>query len=187
MSYASSSDVSKQSLRVLLALCFIFCAAALRILPHPWNFTPIGAMALFSGAKLGRSWLAFLFPLSALFLGDLFVGFYSFLLIVYSSFALNVLIGTYVRNRQNILSLSAATLLGAAQFFLISNFAIWAFGFTPYPKTLPGLLACYFAGVRFWGNTLSGDAFYGLVLFGGFALAERFLRLLRASKTQLAA
>ena len=62
-------------LRIAIVLCFILFAAILRILPHPWNFTPVGAMALFAGAKLGRSWKAFLLPLVALFAGDLFVGF----------------------------------------------------------------------------------------------------------------
>ena len=62
--------------RISLVARFILFAAAVRILPHPWNFTPAGAMALFGGAKLGSSWKAFLFPLIVLFCGDLFVGFH---------------------------------------------------------------------------------------------------------------
>src|SRR5260221_80719 len=58
--------------RALLALVLIVLAAALRIAPHPWNFTPVGAMALFSGAVLKDRRLAFLFPLVALFAGDAF-------------------------------------------------------------------------------------------------------------------
>ena len=45
----------------------ILLAAVLRILPHPWNFTPIGAMAIFSGSLFRNRWVAFLFPLAALF------------------------------------------------------------------------------------------------------------------------
>jgi len=55
----------------LLALALILLAAALRIAPHPWNFTPLGAMALFSGAVLRDRRLAYFFPLLALFLGDI--------------------------------------------------------------------------------------------------------------------
>lgn len=51
------NTVSTQHLlcRLLLALAIIVIAAALRIAPHPWNFTPIGAMALFSGALVRES------------------------------------------------------------------------------------------------------------------------------------
>ena len=56
--------------RLVALLCAIAAAAALRLLPHPPNFTPIGAMALFSGAYLGRRGLAFVAPLAALFVSD---------------------------------------------------------------------------------------------------------------------
>jgi hypothetical protein len=69
--------------------------------------------------------------------------------------------------------LAGATFIGALQFFLITNFAIWA-TFLTYPKTFAGLLACYAAGLPLFWNTLAGDAFYAVLLFGGYALAERF-------------
>jgi hypothetical protein len=181
-----NSDTHIQILRVLLVVSFILFAAAVRILPHPWNFAPIGAMALFSGAKLRNKWAAFLIPLTALFLGDLFVGIYKLMMIVYLSFCLSVLIGRYFRDRQTVGPLSLAALLGAVQFFLITNFAVWSFGYTLYPKTLAGLLECYAVGVPLFGNTLAGDAFYAVVLFGGFALAERLSPTLRASNSALA-
>ena len=159
--------------RLLIVLCFIVFAAIVRILPHPWNFTPVGAMALFSGAKLGRSWKAFVFPLVALFCGDLFVGFHRLMPVVYVSFAVSVLIGIAFRNRQTLLPLSAPTFLGALQFFLITNFAVWKMLSTIYPHSFAGLIACYIAGVPFFGNALAGDALYALVFFGGFALLER--------------
>jgi hypothetical protein len=167
-------------LRAAVILCFIVFAAVVRILPHPWNFTPVGAMALFSGAKLGRTSKAFVLPLSALLLGDLFVGFYRIMPLIYLSFGLSVLIGILVRNRQSPAFLSISTLLGAAQFFLISNWALWAFG-TTYAKSLEGLLRCYIAGIPYFGNTLSGDAFYALLLFGGFAFVERTVPAVRTS------
>lgn len=166
--------------RLLLALAIIVIAAALRIAPHPWNFTPVGAMALFSGAIIKDRRLAFAVPLLALFAGDLFVGFYkvTIMLLVYASFLLSVLIGRWVRNHRSLSRLSAATLLGSMQFFLVSNFAIWALG-SSYPRTFAGLTACYAAGVPFFWNTLAGDAFYAALFFGSFALAERFIPVLR--------
>src|SRR2546421_4100033 len=164
--------------RTLLALALIALAAALRIAPHPWNFTPVGAMALFSGAVLKDRRLAFLFPLLALFAGDLFVGFHRLMPIVYSSFLLSVVIGRFLQNRRTVLRVGAATLLGSAQFFLLTNFAVWWL-LNSYPKTASGLAACYLAGLALFRNTVTGDALYALLFFGAFAVAERFVPVFR--------
>src|ERR1700675_4616772 len=97
MNEESKSSRNIPYLQIAIALCFILFAAIVRILPHPWNFTPVGAMALFSGAKLGRSWKAFFLPLTALFVGDVFVGFHKLMFVVYLSFCLSVLIGIIFR------------------------------------------------------------------------------------------
>jgi hypothetical protein len=166
--------------RLLLALAIIAIAAALRIAPHPWNFTPVGAMALFSGAIIKDRRLAIAFPLLALFAGDLFVGFYKpgVMLLVYASFLLSVLIGFLLRKRRTLPRIAGSTLLGSIQFFLVTNFAAWWL-LNSYPKTAAGLGACYLAGLPFFGNTLAGDALYATLFFGVFALAERFVPLFR--------
>ena len=166
--------------RLLLAIAIVVIAAALRIAPHPWNFTPVGAMALFSGAVIKDRRLAFAFPLLALFAGDLFVGFYKpgVMLLVYASFSVSVLIGRFLQGRRTVLRISAGTLLGSVQFFLVTNFAIWWL-LNSYPKTSAGLAACYLAGLPFFWNTLAGDALYAIMFFGAFALAERFIPILR--------
>ena len=172
-----NSEISQREnllYRTLLALALIVLAAGLRIAPHPWNFTPVGAMALFAGAVLKDRRLAFLFPLLALFFGDIFIGFHQLIPIVYASFLINVAIGLWLRDRRTVARISLATLLGAIQFFLITNFAVWQF-LSGYPHTATGLLACYIAGIPFFWNTLAGDAFYALLLFGSFAFAERFV------------
>jgi hypothetical protein len=185
-------DSDAQFLRIFVIVCFILFAGCVRILPHPWNFTPLGAMALFGGAKLRSPWAAFLLPLSALSFGDLIVGFHRFsgfyrvIPLIYLSFCLSVMIGRLFRDRQSSLGLSAATLLGATQFFLVTNFAIWAFG-TTYLRSAAGLLSCYVAGIPFFGNTLASDSLYVLILFGGFALAERLSPALRTAESRLPA
>jgi hypothetical protein len=147
-------------LRAILAAVMIILAAAVRIMPHPWTFTPIGAMAIFSGA------------LVALFAGDLFVGLHRLIPVVYASFLLSVLIGTWLANRRSILRIGGAVFLGALQFFLVTNFAAWKV-FDTYPHTLAGLVACYITGLPLFGNTLAGDAVYATLFFGIFALAEK--------------
>ena len=165
-------------LRTILAAVLIFLAAVVRILPHPWNFTPIGAMALFSGVMFRDRRVAFLFPLVALLAGDLFVGLHRLIPVVYVSFLLSVLIGTRLANHRNILRIGGAGFLGALQFFLITNFAVWQLLGT-YPHTPAGLAACYIAGLPFFGNTLAGDALYATLFFGSFALAEHLFPALR--------
>lgn len=166
--------------RALLALTIVVLAAALRIAPHPWNFTPIGAMALFSGAVIRDRRLAFFFPLLALCVGDVFVGFYKLMFVVYASFFVSVAIGLWLRYRRTIGHIAFATLLGAIQFFLVTNFAVWAFGLS-YSRNAAGLAACYAAGIPYFWNTLAGDVAYVALFFGSFALAERLFPALRDS------
>jgi hypothetical protein len=166
--------------RNLLLVGMIVFAAASRAIPHPWNFTAVGAMALFGGATFSSKRAAILVPLVALFAGDLYSGLYNYKLmaVVYASFLLSVCIGFWLRRGRTALRIGAATLASAAQFFVVTNFAVWAFG-TTYPKTAAGLAACYVAGIPFFWNTLAGDAFYATLLFGALALAEHRFPALR--------
>jgi len=163
----------------------IILAAVLRIVPHPWNFTPIGATALFSRRDVPRSPRRLSLSIIALFAGDLFVGFHRLIPVVYASFLLSVCIGTGLANRRGILRVGGAVFLGALQFFLVTNFAVWQF-FGTYPHTPTGLAACYIAGLPFFGNAIAGDALYATLFFGTFALAEKFFPALSEPAGHLA-
>jgi hypothetical protein len=167
-----SNDRSLYVPGLLIAAAMILLAAVLRILPHPWNFTPVGAMAIFSGSLFRNRWVAFLLPLIALFAGDLFVGLYKLMFIVYFSFAVSVVIGRRLARSRTVARVGGAVFLGALQFFVVTNFALWALG-DFYPRTLAGLAACFANAVPLFPNTLAGDVVYAAVLFGGYALAGR--------------
>ncbi len=162
----------KPQLAVLIAM--VFGAAVMRLLPHLPNLTPIAAMALFGGAYFSDKRLAFLVPLSALFLSDLILGLYGQMPVVYASFALIVCIGFSLQKRRRWLPIAGAALASSVLFFVTTNFGVWLLS-SWYPKNLEGLVACYVAAIPFFRNTLLGDALYTAVLFGGFALAERWL------------
>jgi hypothetical protein len=168
--------------RLLTLVLAIFAAAAMRLLPHPPNFSPIAAMALFSGAYLPKRALAFVAPFGALILSDLFLGgFYAGIGFVYASFALTVLIGWALARRKTVLTIAGAALASSLLFFVLTNFGMWLFsGF--YPLTWGGLAACYVAAIPFFQNTLAGDLFFTALLFGGFALAERLVPSLRRQR-----
>jgi hypothetical protein len=169
-------------IRTIVVLAMIALAAVLRVMPHPWNFTPVGAMALFSGAVVKDRRLAFLFPLVALFIGDIFVGFHKLMPLVYASFLVDVALGYWIRDHRTVARIGGVTLLGAWQFFLVTNFGVWAL-LQGFPRNAAGLAACYLAGLPLLLNTLAGDAFYTTIFFGAFALAERSFPVLREQST----
>lgn len=162
----------------LTVAALIIAAAATRLLPHPLNFAPVTAIALFGGAKFGDKRLAFLVPFVALLLSDLVLGFHTTMPFVYGSFALIVCLGLMLRRRQGILPVAAMTISGSTLFFIVTNFGFWMMG-ADYPKTVAGLTACYVAAIPFFQNTLLGDAVYTSVLFGTFAIAETLFPVLR--------
>lgn len=169
--------------RLAALLSAILLAAALRLLPHPPNFSPIDSMALFSGAYLGRRAIAFVAPLAALLLSDLVLGFYHGMATVYATVALIVLIGWWLSSRRTPLFIAAAAIASSVTFFVITNFAMWLFsGF--YPVTYAGLIACYTAAIPFFQGTIAGDLFYAVLLFGGFRVAELVIPKLKAGETQ---
>lgn len=158
--------------RPTLLIVMIFGAAAMRLVPHPPNFEPIGALALFAGAHVDNRRWALLLPLAAMFLSDAVIGFHDQMPLVYGAFALTVGMGFSLRGRRGPLRVAAMAVGASALFFALSNLGVWALG-TLYPRTVEGLLACYVAAIPFFGNTLAGNLFYAAVLFGTFALAER--------------
>jgi len=163
----------------------VLVATLSRLLPHPWNFTPIAAIALFGGATFSKKWQAFLVPLLALLISDLVIGFYAQMPIIYLSFSLVVFIGFWLKHRNGFVSLTSAVLTSSLLFFLITNVGVWAFG-TLYPKTLAGLMQCYIAGIPYYRNMVLGDAFYATLLFGGLALCERAFPIIRRRRGQVA-
>lgn len=168
----SSSAHSKENLTRFAALAaMVAAAAAFRILPHPPNFSPITAMALFGGAQFADRRAAFGVPLLAMLISDAVIGFHALMPVIYGAFALIVCIGLWLRARRSAGYIAGAALASSTLFFLVTNFAVWAFG-SMYPKTLDGLAQCYIAAIPFFGNALVGDALFTAALFGGLALAE---------------
>jgi hypothetical protein len=80
------------------------------------------------------------------------------------------------RNTRVLIAVPAASIAGSLLFFMLTNFAVWAFG-TLYPRTWEGLMQCYVAALPFLDKTVIGDLFWNAVLFGGAALAAYVPRL----------
>lgn len=150
----------------------VVLVALSRILPHPANFTPIGALGLFAGATLNRRGV-WAIPLVALLLSDMVTGLYNPLLMafVYGGFAVGGWLGRrFLREKRTPGRLLACSLTNATAFFLLSNFGCWVVGM--YPHTFSGLTQCFVMALPFFRNTLLGDLFYTDALFGLYAVAQ---------------
>jgi hypothetical protein len=157
----------------LWIIAMILLAAVTRIVPHPFNFTALGAMALFSGARVQDSRKAFLLPFAALFLTDLLLGFHASVIPVYLGFGLYVWLGTRIRQRTTILKIGVSAIAGSLAFFLITNLPFWYADLQLYPMSLEGVRMSYTAGLPFLANQLAADLLFSGVLFGLHALATR--------------
>lgn len=157
----------------LFPLLIILFGIASRLLPHLPNFAPITAIALFGGVYLPKKY-AFILPLVALFVSDLFLGFYgTTMYYVYGSFILSGLIGLWLRNHKNTATVLGGTLLASILFYLITNFGVWANTASWYTRDFQGLLNSYIAGIPFFRNTLFGDLFFTITFFLSYEIAFR--------------
>ena len=158
-----------------IAAAMVGLGAAARLLPHPWNFTPLVAMGLYAGAKSGKLRMGVLATLGAVAASDLILGFTRDIWWLYPAFLIPVLVGRLVRRSENVASIAAGGLISSLAFFLVTNFMTWATRGL-YPHTPAGLAACFAAGIPFYRNQLLGDVFYVVALFGGHAMIQRLVR-----------
>ena len=159
---------------VLLVLLGAFS----RLLPHPPNLVAMGAIGLYSGARLPRRW-AWAVPIAAMALSDLLLdwgtGREAITLVrvaVYGSFALMVFVGRRLARPAQAGRLAVLSAGGAVFFFLTTNFAVWA-SLGTYPPSLAGLALCYVAAIPFFWNTLAAELAGTGLLFSVDALARR--------------
>jgi hypothetical protein len=175
----------------LVLAVMILLAALTRLLPHPPNFSPVEAIALFGGAHFASRGWALLVPLAALLLSDLvlaatagssyagYIGGISFWS-VYACIALSTVLGFGLRGKVGGARLLGYSLAGSVLFFVVTNFGAWLGSAGFYPQTAGGLAAAYAAGIPFFQWTVLGTLAYAAILFGGFALLRRRLPVLRA-------
>jgi hypothetical protein len=182
----------KLNLRFGILTGIIVLAAFSRIIPHMYNFSPLGAIGIFGAAHFSKKWQALAIPLAATWLSDLFInnviyakyypsftwfsqGFYW----QYAAYILIVIAGFFIMRKVNTKTVLIGALASSTIFFLVSNFGCWV-GST-YPQNFGGLIQCYVAGLPFVSGTILGDLFYCAAMFGGFAYAQKQLPALRTA------
>ncbi len=166
--------IERPMIQYLLYLSLAIGGIAFRLLPHPANFTPIGAIALFGGFYFarGKGWLA---VLPILCISDALLGFYDWKLMVavYGSFLLFGWLGVQAKKQYSLTKALILTLTGSTTFYLITNFAVWIF--SPwYPHTAAGLVMSYVMALPFFRASLAGDILFSGILFGAYELVLVF-------------
>ena len=170
-----------ENLKLIMIASMIVLAAATRFLPSAPNFTPMIAIAIFSGAMIKNKYMAAALPLSAMLLSDILIGFHSMIPAVYLSIVLAIFAGRMIKNNKNVLNIAGGSLISAVLFFLITNFAAWLV-FGNYTKDLAGLIHAYQMGIPFFRNTLLSTGIFSTALFGAYALAEKFIPQLKTNE-----
>ena len=167
---------------LLLIVLFISIIFLGRILPHPYNFTPLIAVTLLSSYSLSNKFLAIMIPLVGFWISDLFMNNYIYagyfadftvfnsgMIWTYGAIVLVAFMGSSFLNKISTGKVVLASLSGSTIFYLISNFGVWAFS-PMYTKTLTGLVQCYSLALPFYGTSLMGDLIYSTILFGAYKL-----------------
>ena len=152
--------------RLVFLTLFIVIAALMRLIPHPPNFVPITAIAIFAGIKINNIKYAYFVPISVMLISDMFIGFYSISIFVYLAF---ILITTYsfMAKSYRIKNI----LLSSLMFFIITNFGVWLLG--GYTYSVEGLILCYTMAIPFFANSILADLFFSGILYFGFKKVEK--------------
>ena len=171
--------MKKNLFLIVLFIAIIFFG---RVLPHPYNFTPLIAVTLLSSYALSNKLLVITIPILGFWLSDLFMnnfiyaGYYedftifnSGMIWTYGAIVLVALLGNSFLEKISSGKVALASLSGSTLFYLISNFGVWAFS-PMYAKTLVGLIQCYSLALPFYGTSLIGDLVYFGILFGSYQL-----------------
>ncbi|HEX7963305.1 MAG TPA: DUF6580 family putative transport protein [Candidatus Saccharimonadales bacterium] len=153
-----------------VALALLAFGVLMRLLPHPANLAPVGAIALFGGAVLPRR-LAWWLPVAIMVVSDLFIGTYHGIVFTWAGFLLVGLYGMSLRRMHGLPRVVIGVAGSSVIFFLVSNFGVWAQG-QLYAHTWTGLAQCYTLALPFFRNTFIGDALYAGLLFGLYAFAQ---------------
>ena len=167
------------NIKILLIISVIFLVSLTRIFPHPPNFTPILALAIFGGAYLPNRITAISLPIISMFISDLIIGFHSQIFSIYATIILLSILGHLMKTK-NFKNFAITGFTGSLNFFIITNFSVWLGG-SLYPLTIDGIIQCYIMAIPFFHNTLISTILFLTILFFGYSFAEKKISNLKIS------
>jgi len=163
----------------VLPVIIILALSLTRLIPHPWNFSPILAVGIFSGFYFRQFYLSLFVVVVSMFIGDIFLGFHSLMFFTYIALAVAVLIGFYVKHFK-FTEILYSGLASSVSFFIITNFGAWLTHGEMYAKNFSGLMQSYVMAIPFFHNTIISTFLYLLLFKLIFDLAIR-KKIIKAS------
>jgi hypothetical protein len=151
-------------------------------MPHAYNFTPVAAIALFSGVYLKRKY-AIIVPLVLMAVSDLFIGMHNVVIFTWGSFILAALIGILIRKNKSAARILGGSLAASLVFFIVSNFGVWLMGW--YPLNLKGLVDCYVMALPFLRDFTVSTLIYTVLFFSAYELTARLVKETKLAKVLL--
>ena len=155
-------EIIRKHKHYILPICLILVLSFSRMIPHPWNFSPILAAGIFSGFYFRQFILASLIVILSMFIGDFYLGFHDTMIFTYISLIVAVLLGLFIKNLK-FTSILFSGILSSISFYIITNFGAWL-TLPMYEKTFSGLVQSYVLAIPFFHNTLVSTLLYLLIL-----------------------
>lgn len=163
---------------IITAVLLILFAAFSRLLPHPQNFAPVAAAAIFAGLFMNKKY-AIIIPIAATVLSDIFLGFYPYVLWVYGTYAVIAVLGLIMQSKVHSSSglkkagnIYSTTIAASIIFFIVTNFGVWLSGLY-YQMSFAGLMESYAAAIPFFRTSLLADVVYITLMTGVYMLVAK--------------
>ena len=168
----------KKNINKIFAVAFIILALSFsRLIPHPWNFSPMIAAGIFAGFYFKQFYLGSFIIILSMFLGDIFLGFHNTMFFTYLALAIVVLIGVVIKNLK-FSKILYSTIASSIVFFVITNFGAWL-TIDMYTKDFNGLMQSYVMAIPFFHNSLISTFIYLFVFktLLDFALKKKIIKV----------
>ncbi len=183
------------SLNFITTTLLILLVISSRFFSPTYGFTPILSIGIFGGALFMNKKWAYIIPILAIWLSDLFIN-----NVVYSQFNEGFIFlydgwywqyGMYLlipflsilmfRNKITVGKVLGMSVGTPVLFFLITNFGTWLTSGL-YPLSMEGLTACFIMAVPFFKGYALGTLAYSTLLFGSYYFIEKHSVLALRSK-----
>ena len=163
---------------LVIPIVIILSLSLTRLIPHPWNFTPVLATGIFAGFYFKQFYLSLFIVILSMFIGDLYLGFHSTMFFTYISLAVAVIIGLYIKHFK-FTEILFSGLVSSVCFFIITNFGAWL-TLEMYEKNFTGLLQSYVMAIPFFHNTLISTFLYLILLklLFNFIISKKIIKII---------
>ena len=162
---------------MILAVALMILGILSRFIVHIPNFTPVIAIALFSGVYIPKKY-SIILPIIMFAVSDLVIGFHNTMLFTYGSVLVIACWGLWLREHKNFKNTVVMGFVSSVFFFVVTNLGVWIVGGL-YPQTMRGLADCFVLAIPFFRNELISTFLYSAVLFYGYEVMAARMKTTR--------